>query len=1211
MKRIASVLIVFLLLSSYQVDSIAKTEKEKVDYYINRYGDINAKNEQGVTILRQAISEMDFELAKYLILNGANIRDSINDISLVHMASISQDYLELLSLLLERSDKTYLKKIGSNLSPLHIACRYGNIQGVNLLLENGFEVNARTNSGETPLMMAMVGPNTLEISRKLIKAGAKLNLQNKDGITALHMAARIKYSVGPLLLLLKNGADPHILTNNKISVMAIAKSEGHLQSPGILYAYYSNIHQKEKRNLNKERLDYITKNQMDIRKAISDYPADMKRLKYYRENISSILKRQGFEQFNDNVSEALAEADKAMMIFENNHKLKKLVFDFYYSQVEELFNNQGLYNEAIKFNKLIAEFREEYLGSDHFASYSSQALLGASLYTAGYYSEALPYIKSSISNFEKFDTYEKEKLSGWLLSLYSDVLLEVGSIEKSSSFINRALAIFDTSNESGHYSLPALLTKAKILRLKGEKTEASKILKRISKSYSSDSSLAQYLGVQFYMDINSELIEILLARGEHTEALKESDRMLNYTDQLVIKHKEIGALAKSINLPSEKYSLWDESKSRSAGKLYVSIAKALFINQKFNETESVLNQIPINNPEKLYILSRLHEFLGEEGIALAGYNEAIELTSKYNGLTSLQRAKYLYAKANLLSDSQITEAKKTLIDLIKLLSSNLSNTYLVNDNPLYSDINPSPLKVLKLSIKLLHDINNKKGKPNQAITELEYFASELVRSHVNTNNTMALLDSFSGGRNEISTLLINKKEMEIQKSLLSKQLNEIISTKREYRRSGDLIETDKKLAELEGQLDKTNSLIGKKDEYLLNLISGKPVATERIRKNIHSNEAIITYLFINEDLHTCLLSREDTYCTVISSVRNKALNLINRIRYSTDVSNFGTNSKPPEFPIDASKSLYKILIESFNSILKKKKRVYVSTDEALQSLPFGLLASNNVSAKKLASQDWLINQYEIVRIPSSSTLFFMRDRTPQKNSNNKLLGIGDTVYKIENDKILSEDQKTEVDFIAALPQLKETKDEILSIASNFETDSVTTLFDREATENNLKKLNLDSFNSIVFATHATLAGEMNMQSEASLILSPEFTNNTLDGLLTSSEIARMKINSEWVVLSACNTARSSSLDSSPTFSGLSNSFLYAGADAVLASHWPVESKSTAEFTKNVFSNLKRGRFLSKSSAYQRTAIQFLKGELSKEYSHPFYWSAFELIGAVD
>ena len=68
-----------------------------------------------------------------------------------------------------------------------------------------------------------------------------------------------------------------------------------------------------------------------------------------------------------------------------------------------------------------------------------------------------------------------------------------------------------------------------------------------------------------------------------------------------------------------------------------------------------------------------------------------------------------------------------------------------------------------------------------------------------------------------------------------------------------------------------------------------------------------------------------------------------------------------------------------------------------------------------------------------------------------------------------------------------------------------------------------------------------------------------NGLLTASEVAQLNLDADWVVMSACNTAAGSA-DGAEALSGLARAFFYAGARALLVSHWYVNSEAAVAIT---------------------------------------------------
>ena len=108
--------------------------------------------------------------------------------------------------------------------------------------------------------------------------------------------------------------------------------------------------------------------------------------------------------------------------------------------------------------------------------------------------------------------------------------------------------------------------------------------------------------------------------------------------------------------------------------------------------------------------------------------------------------------------------------------------------------------------------------------------------------------------------------------------------------------------------------------------------------------------------------------------------------------------------------------------------------------------------------------------------------------------------------------------------------------------------------------------------------------------------------LTTEEIIQLGLSAENVLLSACETfdadAENSSFDDT-----LVSSFLLNGSKAVVASGWPIEDRGTREFMFKLV-KIKLSEGVSLSKAMQLASKEMIGGE----FSSPYYWSAFKLIG---
>jgi len=142
-----------------------------------------------------------------------------------------------------------------------------------------------------------------------------------------------------------------------------------------------------------------------------------------------------------------------------------------------------------------------------------------------------------------------------------------------------------------------------------------------------------------------------------------------------------------------------------------------------------------------------------------------------------------------------------------------------------------------------------------------------------------------------------------------------------------------------------------------------------------------------------------------------------------------------------------------------------------------------------------------------------------------------------------------------------------------------------------------------------VSGELRALAEPALVLTPpaEVTPD-YDGLLTTSKIATLKFNADWVVLSACNTAAGDGTPDAGGFSGLAKAFFYAGARSLLVSHWPVKSAAAVQLTTGAFAELANDPTIGRAEALRRSMMAMLDPANPPEFAHPLEWAPFVLTG---
>jgi CHAT domain-containing protein len=204
--------------------------------------------------------------------------------------------------------------------------------------------------------------------------------------------------------------------------------------------------------------------------------------------------------------------------------------------------------------------------------------------------------------------------------------------------------------------------------------------------------------------------------------------------------------------------------------------------------------------------------------------------------------------------------------------------------------------------------------------------------------------------------------------------------------------------------------------------------------------------------------------------------------------------------------------------------------------------------------------------------------------------------------------------LGLLPRLPDTAEELKSIALVLNADPSKVLnLGIKANEQTVKSAELSKYKIIVFATHGLVPGDLDGLTQPALALSaPDVAGVAGDGLLTMEEILGLKLDADWVVLSACNTGASAGAGAEAA-SGLG---LYAGTRAVLVTNWSVESVSARALVTDIFRRQATDPQLTRAAALRGAmnalmdgpGLTDLSGKSLYSYAHPIFWAPYTIIG---
>ncbi len=362
----------------------------------------------------------------------------------------------------------------------------------------------------------------------------------------------------------------------------------------------------------------------------------------------------------------------------------------------------------------------------------------------------------------------------------------------------------------------------------------------------------------------------------------------------------------------------------------------------------------------------------------------------------------------------------------------------------------------------------------------------------------------------------------------------------------------------------------------------------------------------------------------------------------------------PDFNVAAAYDLYRLLLAPVEDALVGADSLLMVTGDILAQIPVSVLVTKPQPALKDKAElfdryrhvPWLIRQYAVTMLPSVSSLETLRMSPVSVKERKPFIGFGDPLFNprqaTESGSMESSDlagrgsgkihvrgvritamgnldsQQLNSTGAASLSRLPDTAEEIKTIARAAGADPVGDVFlGSRVTEKQVKEMDLSDRRIIAFATHALIPGDLDGLDQPALALSsPSVTGEQGDGLLKMDEVMKLKLNADWVVLSACNTAAADG-QGAEALSGLGRAFFYAGTKSILASMYPVETTSAKKLVTGLFEAQKSDQELSRAQALRRSMVDLIddrgfvergSGKIVSSYAHPLFWAPFIIVG---
>ncbi|MCA6110234.1 CHAT domain-containing tetratricopeptide repeat protein [Bradyrhizobium cenepequi] len=445
------------------------------------------------------------------------------------------------------------------------------------------------------------------------------------------------------------------------------------------------------------------------------------------------------------------------------------------------------------------------------------------------------------------------------------------------------------------------------------------------------------------------------------------------------------------------------------------------------------------------------------------------------------------------------------------------------------------------------------------------------------------------------------------------------------------------------------------------LVARTPISLEDVQKVLGPKEALLLFTTTSRFTFVWTVTASDVRWHAAPMGAKQVAETVSILRCGVDYEAWMDKSRacaeklgidrPPAdqlpFDLDRAFGLYQALLQPVEKDVAGKELILVPSGP-LATLPFQLLLTDKPASdgarQDLAKQPWLVKRFATTVLPSVSSLKALRQVAQRSKASKPFIGFGNpllngdgqsdgVVARVKQARLFQNCAESaaprtnlvaqrgqraavilsggtaDIEQLKHLMPLPETALELCAVADSFAPKGEVYL-GNEATEAKVKSLSesgrLEQFRILHFATHAALAGQVRGSIEPGLILTPPpAATRADDGYLTSSEISALKLDADWVVLSACNTAGGEA-PNSEAFSGLARAFFYAGTRALLVSHWPVNSDAAVAITTGAISAMTSQPNTGRAEALRRSISALVaKGG---DNAHPSAWAPFVLVG---
>jgi CHAT domain-containing protein/Tfp pilus assembly protein PilF len=875
-------------------------------------------------------------------------------------------------------------------------------------------------------------------------------------------------------------------------------------------------------------------------------------------------------------AEAEAQYQRALAIAEKINGPNSLQVALVLNNLTKLYEEQSRFAEVETASKRALAIREQALGPNHPDVAASLNNLAHVYEREGRYAEAEATYQRTIAIWEKVLGPNNPRLATSLLNLAS-VYADEGRFDEAEALYKRSLAIREASFGS-------------------DSIQVATILNNLAAIYESE---------ERYGDVET-FAKRALAVAEKT---------------LGPENPDTAKVLRKLGVAYDGQSRYDEAETQFNRALAI-FTKALGPSHRYLATVLISE-------------GHLYEHQGRYDQAEQAYKRALAINEKARGVNHPEVARVLNDLA-LLSISRnnptdaIAYSRKATAAILAQADSDAAAGKSTSDGQDGAIEQRSSFFVTHVT-GLAAAVRAGSGDARALGQEAFEVAQWAIQSSAGAA-LQQLGPRFAAGNDALAALVRTNQDLSAYLRDRNKALVAALSNPDGQANAARVDEIRKNIADTESKLTANKAQLQQQFPEYAKLATPKPLQIDDTQKLLGPDEALVLLLTGDKESYVFALTANDFDWHAIPLGGADFAAEIKKFREGLDV------DRLQPFDLNLAYQMFGQLIGPVDGLVKSKHNLLVVSSGALTALPFHLLVTEKPAKSsvqlsgKPPEQDtaqyreaaWLIKRQAVSVLPSVASLRTLRSYVRRDTNQRPLIGFGDPVFS--QTPAPGKDRaprsrggiRSYTDYwrgagldrsaLASAPALPDTADELRAVASDLGAPASDIHLGPDASVTTVKRAPLENYRIVYFATHGLIAGDIKGLAEPALLLSlPAQPTPDDNGLLTASEAAQLKLNADWVVLSACNTAAGEE-PGAQALSGLARAFFYAGARALLVSHWPVASDAATRLTTTTFDALKADPTLGRAEALRRAMLAYLNDPSSTTNAHPAIWGPFSLVG---